>query len=146
MTSKPGLYLLDTNILVHLVRDSSVGRWVTRHFDLRQPYRQLVSVVTVGEALAFARKRGWGLRRTESLKDLLRELVVLPLDSEPVLQMYAEIDWHLQTTGTTIEQNDMWIAATAAAAGAHLLSTDRDFDCLDPLYLKRTWIDPHLTE
>jgi len=27
-------------------------------------------------------------------------------------------------------------------AGAHLLTTDKDFDPLFPAYLDRTWIDP----
>lgn len=141
--TRSDLFILDTNILVHLIRDSPIGRWATLHFDLRNHLsRPLISVVTAGEILAFARKRSWGLRRTETLKDLLRELVVLPLDSEPVLQAYAEIDCHLQTIGRPIEQNDMWIAATAVAAKAHLLTTDRDFDPLETVFLTRTRIDP----
>ncbi|HBL29906.1 MAG TPA: hypothetical protein DD490_23965 [Acidobacteria bacterium] len=147
MTPKPGLFLLDTNILVHLTRASPVGRRVIHQFDLyHQPHRHLISAVTVGEALAFAKKRAWGLRRTELLKDLLREMVVVSLDSESVLNLYAEIDCYLQKAGKPIEQNDMWIAATAAATGAHLLTTDHDFDPLDPLYLTRTWIDPRLSD
>ena len=38
--------------------------------------------------------------------------------------------------------NDVWIAATAAAAGAYLLTTDKDFDHLHPTYVQREWIDP----
>ena len=141
MTQRSDLFILDTNILVHLIRDSPIGRWVNQSFDL-QPFKQLISVVTVGEALAFAKKRSWGVRRTAALEDLLRELVILPLESEPVLHTYAEIDVHLQKIGRVIEQNDMWIAATASAAKAHLLTTDRDFDPLDPHFLTRTWVDP----
>lgn len=145
MSRNPDLFLLDTNVLVHLIRDSPVGRWVAQRYGLRnQPFKQLISVVTVGEALSFAKKRAWGLRKTEVLEDLLRELVVFPLDSEPVLGMYAEIDCHLQKIGRPIDQNDMWIAATAVATSAHLLTTDKDFDPLDPLFLTRTWIDPDL--
>jgi tRNA(fMet)-specific endonuclease VapC len=145
VTRSPDLFLLDTNVLVHLIRDSPIGRWVVQQYDLRnQSLKQLISVVTVGEALSFAKKRAWGLRRTEALADLLRELVVFPLDSEPVLDMYAEIDCHLQKIGRPIEQNDMWIAATAVATNAHLLTTDKDFDPLDPRFLTRTWIDPDL--
>lgn len=139
--TRSDLFILDTNILVHLIRDSRIGQWATRQFGLRNS-RQLISVITAGEILAFAKKRSWGLRRTEALKDLIRELVVLPLDSEPVLHAYAEIDFHLQTIGRQIEQNDMWIAATAVAAQAHLLTTDQDFDPLDTVFLTRTWIDP----
>jgi predicted nucleic acid-binding protein len=52
------------------------------------------------------------------------------------------MDFYLQKSGKSIEQNDMWIAATATASGAHLLTTDKDFDPLYPAYLDRTWIDP----
>jgi tRNA(fMet)-specific endonuclease VapC len=143
VTAKPDLFILDTNILVHLIRDSPLGRSVTRHFDLLNPRSsQLISVITVGEILAFGKKRSWGPRKTAAIKDLVGELVVLPLDKEPILNNYAEIDTHLQKVGLHMEQNDMWIAATAAAARAHLLTTDRDFDPLHPHRLTRTWIDP----
>ena len=38
-------------------------------------------------------------------------------------------------------QNDLWIAATAAAPGAVLMTTDTDFDHLDPQFLTRVRID-----
>lgn len=34
------------------------------------------------------------------------------------------------------------IAATANVTTATLLTTDKDFDHLDPSYLSRVWIDP----
>ena len=37
---------------------------------------------------------------------------------------------------------DRWIAATAKAADATLLTTDKDFDPLHPRYVERIWIDP----
>ena len=40
------------------------------------------------------------------------------------------------------QQNDLWIAATAKALDAHLVTTDKDFDVLHPDHLRRTWIDP----
>lgn len=39
-------------------------------------------------------------------------------------------------------KNDLWIAAAAAATGATLLTTDGDFDWLDPLFLARHRVDP----
>ena len=144
MTGKSEIFILDTNILVHLIRDSPIGRSVARHFGLLNPHStQLISVVTAGEIRALAKKRSWGLRKIEMLRDMVRELVVLPLGSEPVLSTYAEIDCHLQRVGLHMGQNDMWIAATAAAAKAHLLTTDKDFDPLFPDRLTRTWINPH---
>lgn len=45
-------------------------------------------------------------------------------------------------SGRAMGKNDRWIAATAAATGATLLTTDRDFDHLTSLLLTRHWIDP----
>lgn len=63
-----------------------------------------------------------------------------------VLRTYAEIDALLERAGHSIGQNDLWIAATAIAAEAHLLTADRDFDPLHSGYLQRTWIDPRSPE
>jgi predicted nucleic acid-binding protein len=58
------------------------------------------------------------------------------------LDAYAEIDDHSRRNGIAMSKNDVWIAATARAAGARLLTTDRDFDHLSPAFLARDWIDP----
>ena len=39
-------------------------------------------------------------------------------------------------------KNDLWIAATAKATGATLLTTDKDFDHLYPGQINRIYIDP----
>ena len=41
-----------------------------------------------------------------------------------------------------LDSNILWIAATAHATGARLLTTDRDFDTLDPHFLSRDWVNP----
>lgn len=58
MTSRAELLLLDTNILIHLIRGSSIGSRVVSEFHLRdREHVPLISVITVGELYAFARKR-----------------------------------------------------------------------------------------
>ena len=61
---------------------------------------------------------------------------------EVLVDHYAEIDAHLQLRGHKMGKNDLWIAATTVSLGATLLTTDRDFDELDPLFLKRDWVSP----
>lgn len=125
------------------MRGGPLGQAIDRRFQLRaRPERPLVSVVTLGEALAFARQRGWGAARIERLRELLRELVPVNLNSQPVLERYAEISEFLRRNGRTLSDNDVWIAACASAAEATLLTTDRDFDPLAGQYLDRVWIDP----
>jgi tRNA(fMet)-specific endonuclease VapC len=142
VTSSPNL-LLDTNILIHLIRDNQVGRSIESRFRLRnRPVRPLISIVTVGELLAVARKRGWGPGKVQALEDLLDTAALVDIHSRPILEAYAEIDFFLERSGWPIGQNDVWIAATAVVSGAHLLTMDKDFDPLCPAYLDRTWIDP----
>ncbi len=143
MSTPSRLLLLDTNIVIFLVRGGPLGQTIDRRFQLRaRPERPPVSVVTLGEALAFARQRGWGAARIERLRELLRELVPVNLNSQPVLERYAEISEFLRRNGRTLSDNDVWIAACASAAEATLLTTDRDFDPLAGQYLDRVWIDP----
>jgi tRNA(fMet)-specific endonuclease VapC len=66
----------------------------------------------------------------------------IPIESQQLVETYAVIDAHFQKKGQPLGKNDLWIAATATATGARLLTTDRDFDALDPLFLSRDWIDP----
>jgi len=142
MSTVSRLLLLDTNIVIHLVRGSSVGRRVDARFQLRtRPERPLISVVTLGEALAFAMYRNWGHERVSRLKELLRECVPINITTEPVIERYAEIHTFLTRSGRKLSDNDMWIAACAAAAPATLLTTDKDFDPVAGAYVDRVWID-----
>jgi tRNA(fMet)-specific endonuclease VapC len=38
-------------------------------------------------------------------------------------------------------KNDLWIAATTAALGATLITTDQDFDHLLPAFFAIDWVD-----
>ena len=138
----PRKLLLDTNILIHLVRANWIGRSVDSRFQLRtRAETPSISIISVGEALSFAKQQGWGLKKTGLLENLVHDLVTVDISDE-ILQAYAEIDFFLLRAGKPIQQNDIWIAATAVATEAHLLTTDKDFDPLHPAYLDRTWIDP----
>jgi tRNA(fMet)-specific endonuclease VapC len=103
--------------------------------------KALISVISVGELYAFAKRCNWSFSKMALLEDLLHDLRVMAI-SDDVLESYAEVDVFLRRAGKPVQQNDMWIAATAIAAGAHLLTTDKDFDPLYPAHLDRTWINP----
>ncbi|MBI4705696.1 MAG: PIN domain-containing protein [Deltaproteobacteria bacterium] len=144
MTAPPDLLLLDTSIVLHLVRGNDLAARIDKAYDLRgRAERPLISVVTVGEAHSFATRLGWGIPKRGVLDELLRELVVVDIQHGAVLRKYAEIDVFLKKHGRTVGDNDTWIAATAAAFGALLLTADKDFDPLDPLFIRRVCFDPH---
>lgn len=131
------LVLLDTSVVLHLLRGNEIGRRIDEALELRtRAERPLICVVSVGEALAFARRRNWGPVKTTRLEQLLRELVVMDINNSAVLTTYAEIHAFLVDHGRVLSDNDVWIAAAAAAASALLVTTDGDFAPLDPGYLR----------
>jgi tRNA(fMet)-specific endonuclease VapC len=136
--------LLDTNILIHLARGGIAAQRLESQYALsRRGATPLISVVTVGELMAFARYRNWGAGKLAVLNDLISNLIIVEINRDAVLRAYANFDAQLTHAGTRMgQQNDLWIAATAAATGAVVLTTDRDFDVLHPSRIQREWIDP----
>ncbi len=135
--------LLDTNIVVLLCRGGEAGQRIDRRYALSsRRSAPLISVVSVGELLTFARRAEWGVKKEARLRELLEHLVIVDINREPVLSAYVEISAHIERTGTPMgQQNDIWIAATARASGAVLLTTDKDFDVLHPHLITRAWVD-----
>jgi tRNA(fMet)-specific endonuclease VapC len=143
MLAGPFLYLPDTPIFVHYVRDDALADWVRRTYAFDDPATTLIiSAVIEGEVRSLALQFGWGSQKVARLDAMLGRAVVVPLDYPAVVEAYARIDAHCRRMGTPIGENDTWIAATAHATGARLLTTDRDFDVLTPTFLARDWIDP----
>jgi len=137
------LYMLDTNVLVHLVRGDSLWAGVrgTYQLLLADP-TPVISVVTVGELRSLALQFGWGTDKLDQMEFCLGYFRRVSIDDPDIIRAYAVIDAHTQKTGHPLGKNDCWIAATASVLGARLLTTDKDFDQLDPLFLARDWIDP----
>jgi len=44
-------------------------------------------------------------------------------------------------TARNMGKNDLWIAATTHVLNATLVTTDKDFDHLDKIYIKRDYLD-----
>ena len=137
------LYLLDTNVLVHMIRGDAVSAHVraTISRSLIDP-RPLVSVVTAGELRSLALQFNWQGGKIDQMEFYLGYFRRVSIDAPEIIQAYAVIDAHAQRIGQPLGKNDAWIAATASVTSARLLTTDKDFDRLDPLFLSRDWIDP----
>jgi tRNA(fMet)-specific endonuclease VapC len=145
VSALPPLYLLDTNVLVHLVRRDAV--W-TRIRDRYQPLltdpTPIISVVTAGELRSLALQFKWGDEKVRQMEFCLGYFRRISIDDPEIIRAYAVIDADSQLGGQPLAKNDVWIAATAAVTGARLLTTDKDFDRLDGRFLSRDWIDPEL--
>lgn len=144
MTSASELFLLDTNVVVQYIRANPLSQRIESKFQLRhRKERPLISIVSVGELEALVRKFNWGEKKIRALEAHLRELVVVDITSRPVLVAYGEISSWAEKEGKRMgQQNDIWIAATARATRAHLITTDKDFDDLHPRFLRRTYVPP----
>ena len=141
--ASPAGYLLDTNILLHLLRGNDLGQHIDARFTLSSSLNySMISVVTAGEMLSLAMQFKWGQKKIKKLQDMLDELVWIDINRPEILTAYAEIDSFSTSTGRKMGKNDVWIAATAKAANATLLTTDPDFDYLEGTHLMRIWIDP----
>lgn len=115
--SDSGLLLLDTSVVLHVMRGRATGEALDRAFGLRaRPDRPLISIISVGELLAFARQRSWGSAKVDRLKELVQELIVVDVRNQSVMDRYAEIDTYMVRHGHAVGDNDVWIAATASAA------------------------------
>lgn len=136
------LYLLDTNILVHSVRGSSLWKSLSQQYQLLliEP-RPLYSVVSEGELRSLAMQWSWGPHKLDQMEFILSYFDLYPIEDKKLIRFYAVIDDYCESIGHPMGKNDLWIAATAAAVQAKLLTTDRDFDHLTA-FLTRDWIDP----
>ena len=137
-------YLLDTNILLALMRSNALGKSIEATYGLQASLnRSLISVVTVGEMLSLGRQFGWGKTKLDALEAMLRQLVWIDINDSQILDAYGEIDHASRALGHKMGKNDVWIAATARVSGATLLTTDLDFDHLHGTWIDRVWIDPN---
>lgn len=138
-------YVLDTNILIHIIKKSSLIEQLNQKYSLFSGnHHLLISAVSIGELESFAVQNKWGKRRFNEISTLLTDLETVVVDnSRPIIKTYAEIDAFSQGRHPTLKlnnsarnmgKNDLWIATTAAVYEATLLSTDADFTHLDSIF------------
>ena len=141
-------YLLDTNILVHLVRESAKAAAIEQQFSLFSHENDLyISAVSKGEILSFAKQADWGTPKMTRLFDILEQISSFPIDGHsPLMDAYADLDAYSQGkhpdylpprgfTARNMGKNDLWIAATAFLMDVPLLTTDHDFEHLHPNFI-----------
>ena len=114
-------FLLDTDICIYVRQKRSAS--LLQRFHALQPGEAAVSVVTYGELLYGAIKRGQMAIEREKWRELVHLLPVLPLPVE-TSQEYGTIRAELEASGKIIGNNDLWIAAHAMAAGLILVTNN----------------------
>lgn len=140
------LYLLDTGVLLTLVRGQALGRSIDQRFGLRAAkQRPLVCIVTHGELRVLARRNNWGRQKRAALQTTLDNLVTVDISHPAVIEAYVELDLLSQAHpagARNMGKNDLWIAAAAKTTGAMLLTLDQDFAHLIPTHVAGVIIDP----
>jgi predicted nucleic acid-binding protein len=126
-------YLLDTNAISDLMRAAPpIENWMA---GLDRGDRVVTCTIARGEILFGIARLPPGRRRTE-LEETGRQFLAV-LRCEPVPEraadFYAAVKLARQQRGLPLDENDLWVAATALALGATLVSRDRGFGGIDGL-------------
>lgn len=141
-------FVLDTNILVHFVRNDAHIRQIGQQFAPFSPENTaFISIVSVGEIRSLAFQFRWGKEKMDRMNHFLHALNPFPVDSEEITAAYADLDAYSQClhplhsppagmTARNMGKNDLWIAATAMLFNATLLTTDTDFSHFSPTFFK----------
>ncbi|MBZ5555624.1 MAG: PIN domain-containing protein [Acidobacteriia bacterium] len=150
-------YILDTGILLGYVRGAGYAEYIEKKYAVSHPPNiPLISIVSKGEIYSLAIQFGWGDQKKSALEKLLNRIPFADINSDQIIQRYAEIDayshgkhptkkWPEGGSPRNMGKNDLWIAATASVLNATLLSIDHDFDHLDGIFLKVIYIDQKAT-
>jgi tRNA(fMet)-specific endonuclease VapC len=120
-------YCLDTSAYSHFKRGHpAVVEVIDRAYWIGVP------AIVVGELWVGFLQGESSARNQEDLAEFLRHPVVeeLPVDSE-IGRIYAEIVVALRKRGAPVPSNDIWIAASAARAGATVLTYDAHFSAIE---------------
>ena len=127
-------YLLDTSICIYIANRRPSG--VQARFAQLAPGDVGMSLVTYGELRYGAEKSA---RREESLTTLehLTTLIPVLLPDAETGARYGAVRTALEAAGTIIGNNDLWIAAHAAALDVTLVSNNtREFEQVAGLKLE----------
>ena len=127
------VYLLDTTAVSDLMEDDA--RTEAHMAALPSEGSALISPITRGEILHGIRRLAPGRRRDELEAKAQRLFKRARSVSVPTKagDYYANVKLVRQRKGLPMDENDLWIAATAMALGAVLVTRDSDFAETDGL-------------
>lgn len=132
-------YLLDTTIFSFLMRDDAKVR--ARIGALAPQDRIVVCSIIRGEILYGIERLASGRRRTDLETKVAQLFAAIPCEPVPstAADTYAQLKRGAERAGTPLDENDLWIAATATSLGATLVSADADFSRLPGLASLEDW-------
>jgi predicted nucleic acid-binding protein len=126
-------FLLDTTAFSDLMREHP--KLGARLATVALIDRVLICTVVRGEIQYGIERLPAGKRRHVLESKAFKLFNVLPCEPVPEKagDYYAKVKLARQLKGLTLDENDLWIAATAMALDAVLITRDSDFEPLDGL-------------
>jgi tRNA(fMet)-specific endonuclease VapC len=147
-------YFLDTGILLGYVRGAPWAGYVEQQFaPSKPPNLAVTSVVCVAELRALAMANRWGEEKLAQLDAVLRAIPAIAIRHSTILEKFSEIHSYNRrrhpalpppSSGRTMGDNDMWVAASAAVLHYTLLTNDHDFDHLHGVFLEVIYVDQQM--
>jgi tRNA(fMet)-specific endonuclease VapC len=126
-------YLLDTNAFSDLMNEHPM---IDAHLAaIPSTARVVVCPIVRGEIRFGIERLPQGKHRQELETKAARCSAMVPCEPMPeaVGDQYATVKVSSQRKGLVLNENDLWIAATALALGAVLVSRDTEFQKVDGL-------------
>ena len=124
-------YLLDTNILISLLRkDGDVAKRVLQETQL------YTSIVVLGELHYGAEHSTDAAKGLSDVNEIQQTLTILIADSTTA-SLYGRIRHEQAKKGQMLPDNDLWIAATALQYGLTLVTRDHHFTWITDLTLEQ---------
>ncbi len=126
----PGRYLLDTNIVIGLLKG--------RIEDLPKALVDssvYLSIVVLGELLYGALHSSRADENIAKIERLAATMTVLDCDRDTA-RFYGRIKASLRRRGRPIPENDIWIAASAQQHGLTVATRDRHFENIEDLSIE----------
>jgi tRNA(fMet)-specific endonuclease VapC len=131
-------YLLDTNILSHLVKEPA---GIVAHRIEAVGEDAICTSIIIASELRFGAEKKGSPRLSAQLEKVLSALEILPLE-EPADRHYAAIRAHLQRIGQPIGYNGMFIAAHALALSLTLVTHNQAEFARVPGLTVENWLVP----
>ncbi len=124
-------YLLDTNILIFLIRkDKNIARRMLQETQL------YTSAIVLGELLYGAERSIDVEKGLSDVEKVQQTLTILIVDSTTA-SIYGRIKRQQLIKGQMLPENDLWIAATALQYDLTLVTRDHHFDWVTELTLEQ---------
>ena len=136
-TSSIMRYLLDTNILIYIIKEKPPS--VAKRFAKLNPGDVVTSSIVISELMYGAAKSNYTKKSKQAIEQVVSALTVLPYGNDAATH-YAEIRARLETKGTTIGAMDLLIAAHARSLSLTLVTNNlKEFERVPDLSIEN-WV------